>query len=289
MQQFRSQERILNKHWGGKEENQNNIVEQRRKIGQYQGTKRENRSYVKVPRRKTRHIMRSHGGTQGYIGKFLVLYWWPCMARRAGPDYEGNIAFFPILPFSMAIFSGGYSQGQQQSGCKRGGGRTWINEFTIRVWNCFNKTYQFYSVVEFTNILLIGTVSRDNLYSIFFIDHIILNLLEILFEDFKFWQIFTVLLNQKGNCRCTVGYTGESGLVGVAYAGGVGLTGVANTGYSTKKIFLTQTHRCRLQRGVWTHRCRIHWWVQTPWWANTGESIKVQPSKPANALKGTIP
>jgi hypothetical protein len=31
-----------------------------------------------------------------------------------------------------------------------------------------------------------GTVSRDNLYSIFFIHHILLVLLEVLYEDFKF-------------------------------------------------------------------------------------------------------
>jgi hypothetical protein len=36
------------------------------------------------------------------------------------------------------------------------------------------------------NRTLKGTVSRDNLYSIFFITHILLVLLEVLYEDFKF-------------------------------------------------------------------------------------------------------
>jgi hypothetical protein len=44
-----------------------------------------------------------------------------------------------------------------------------------------------------------GIVSRDNPYSIFFIDHIPLVLLEVLYGDFKFWRIFAVLFNQKGN------------------------------------------------------------------------------------------
>jgi hypothetical protein len=44
-----------------------------------------------------------------------------------------------------------------------------------------------------------GTVSRDNPYSNFFIDHILLVLLEVLYEDFKFQGIFAVLFNQKGN------------------------------------------------------------------------------------------
>ncbi len=55
-------------------------------------------------------------------------------------------------------------------------------------------------------------MSRDNLYTIFFIDHILLVLLEVIYEDFKFRPIFAVLFNQKA-------YTGESGLLGVAYAG----------------------------------------------------------------------
>ncbi len=46
--------------------------------------------------------------------------------------------------------------------------------------------------------MLKGTVSRDNLYSIFFIHHILLVLLEVLYEDFKFRRIFAVLFNQKG-------------------------------------------------------------------------------------------
>ncbi len=44
-----------------------------------------------------------------------------------------------------------------------------------------------------------GTVSRDNLYSIFFIDYILLVLLEVIYEDFKFRRIFAMLFNQKGN------------------------------------------------------------------------------------------
>jgi hypothetical protein len=42
-----------------------------------------------------------------------------------------------------------------------------------------------------------GTVSRDNPYSIFFIDHILLVSLEVLHGDFKFLRIFAVLFNQK--------------------------------------------------------------------------------------------
>jgi hypothetical protein len=72
-------------------------------------------------------------------------------------------------------------------------------------------------------------MSRDNLSSIFFIGHILLVLLEVLYEDFKFLRIFTVLFNQKGNSP-NVGYTGESGLLGVAYAVESGLTGVGYTG-----------------------------------------------------------
>jgi hypothetical protein len=49
------------------------------------------------------------------------------------------------------------------------------------------------------NNFLKGTVSRDNLYSIFFIDHSLLVSLEVLYEDFKFRRIFAVLFNQKGN------------------------------------------------------------------------------------------
>jgi hypothetical protein len=76
-----------------------------------------------------------------------------------------------------------------------------------------------------------GTVSRDNLYSIFFIGHILLVLLVVLYEDFKFRRI----------SLC----------------------------YTTKK----ETRRCRLHRGVWTLRC----------------SLLIQPSRPANTHKGTIP
>ncbi len=47
--------------------------------------------------------------------------------------------------------------------------------------------------------VLKGTVSRDNLYSIFSIDHILLVLLEVLYEDLKFRRIFAVLFNQKWN------------------------------------------------------------------------------------------
>ncbi len=56
-----------------------------------------------------------------------------------------------------------------------------------------------------------------------------------------------------------VGYTSESGLLGVAYAGQSGLTGVGYTG----KFGLPDV-------------------------ACTGES-SVQTSRPANALKGTVP
>ncbi len=56
-----------------------------------------------------------------------------------------------------------------------------------------------------------------------------------------------------------VGYTGESGPLGVAYAGESGLTGV---GYTSK--------------------------LGLPGVAYTGESL-VQSSRPANALKGTVP
>jgi hypothetical protein len=41
--------------------------------------------------------------------------------------------------------------------------------------------------------------SEDNPYSIFFTDHILLVLLEVLYGDFKFRRIFAVLLNQQGN------------------------------------------------------------------------------------------
>ncbi len=65
-----------------------------------------------------------------------------------------------------------------------------------------------------------------------------------------------------------VGYTGESGLLDVAYSGESGLTGVAYTEDFT---------------GVgYTSESRL------PGAAYTGESL-VRPSKPANALKGTVP
>jgi hypothetical protein len=60
-----------------------------------------------------------------------------------------------------------------------------------------------------------GTMSRDNLYTNFFIDHILLVLLDVLYGDFKFRRIFAVLFNQKRKLA-GVGYTGESGLLGVA-------------------------------------------------------------------------
>jgi hypothetical protein len=68
-------------------------------------------------------------------------------------------------------------------------------------------------------------VSRDNLYSIFFFDHILLVLLEVFFEDFKFCCVI-----QPNRKLASVGYTGESGLLGVAYAGEAGLTSVGYTG-----------------------------------------------------------
>jgi hypothetical protein len=56
-----------------------------------------------------------------------------------------------------------------------------------------------------------------------------------------------------------IGYTGESGLLGVGYTGESGLTGVGYTGKS-----------------------------RLPSVAYTDESL-VQPSRPANALKETVP
>jgi hypothetical protein len=54
------------------------------------------------------------------------------------------------------------------------------------------------SAFKFNISLVKGTVSRDNLYSIFFIHHILLVLLEVLYEDFKFRRIFADLFKQKG-------------------------------------------------------------------------------------------
>jgi hypothetical protein len=56
-----------------------------------------------------------------------------------------------------------------------------------------------------------------------------------------------------------VGYTGKSGLLGVGYTGKSGLTGA---GYTSES--------------------------RLPGVAYTGESL-VDPSRPANALKGTVP
>jgi hypothetical protein len=70
-----------------------------------------------------------------------------------------------------------------------------------------------------------GTVSRENLYSIFSIDHILLVLLELLDEDLKFRRII-----QPKRKLASVGYTGESGLLSVAYTGESGLIGVGYTG-----------------------------------------------------------
>ncbi len=70
------------------------------------------------------------------------------------------------------------------------------------------------------------TVSRDNLYSTFFINHILLVLQEVLYEDLIFCRgVIQSLRNLAG-----VGYTDESGLPCVTYAGESGLTGVGNTG-----------------------------------------------------------
>jgi hypothetical protein len=77
-------------------------------------------------------------------------------------------------------------------------------------------------------LFLTETVSRDNFYSIFFINHTLLVLLEELHEDFKFRRIFTVLFNKKGNSP--VCYTVESGLLGVAYTRESGLTDVGYIG-----------------------------------------------------------
>ncbi len=63
--------------------------------------------------------------------------------------------------------------------------------------------YKFSTAMKFPTISRYcpfkGTVSRDNLYSIFFIDHILLGLPEVIYGDFKFRRIFAVLFNQKGN------------------------------------------------------------------------------------------
>ncbi len=56
-----------------------------------------------------------------------------------------------------------------------------------------------------------------------------------------------------------IGYTGESGFLGVGYTGESGLTGVGYTGESRLPVV-----------------------------AYTSESL-VQPSRPANALKGPVP
>ncbi len=61
-------------------------------------------------------------------------------------------------------------------------------------------------------------MSQDNPYSIFFIDHILFVLLEVLYGDFKFRRIFRCVIQPKRKLA-GVGYTGESGLLGVAYAG----------------------------------------------------------------------
>jgi hypothetical protein len=50
--------------------------------------------------------------------------------------------------------------------------------------NIFFKIYYASSIIAALIITLKGTVSRDNPYSNFFIDHILLVLLEVLYGDF---------------------------------------------------------------------------------------------------------
>jgi hypothetical protein len=130
-------------------------------------------------------------------------------------------------------------------------------------------------------------MSRDYLYYIFFINHILLVSLEVLYEDFKFRRIFAVLFNLKGESELLgVAYAGKSGLTSVGFTGMFELLGVAYTSESRssvwptqgtpQKFFLKKAYLCRLHRGVWTHWCRLHWqlWthqcrlhrrIQTPW------------------------
>ncbi len=92
-----------------------------------------------------------------------------------------------------------------------------------------------------------------------------------------------------------VGDTGESGLLGVAYARGSKLTGVTYTEDSTQKIFshkITGVGYTRESVG-YTGESGLTGMGYTgesklPGVAYTGESL-VQTSRPANALKGTIP
>jgi hypothetical protein len=161
-------------------------------------------------------------------------------------------------------------------------------------------------------------VSRDNLYSIFSIDHILLVLLKVLYGDFKFRRIFVCYSTKKvtGRCRlhwrvwtprCSLRW--ESELTGVGYTGKFGLPGVAYPGeyrsseWPTQRtpqtIFLTKNHSVGYTgesgllgvgytgesglTGVgYTGESRF------PDVAYTGESL-VQPSRPANALKETVP
>ncbi len=71
-------------------------------------------------------------------------------------------------------------------------------------------------------------MSRDNPYSIFFIDHIPL-LLEVLYGEFKISANVRCVIQPKRKLA-GVGYTSESGLLGVAYAEEAGLTSVGYTG-----------------------------------------------------------
>jgi hypothetical protein len=86
-----------------------------------------------------------------------------------------------------------------------------VSEIGLKVFKLFLRTsmetlqdylgcfYREPLVVPSSNSTgLKGTVSRDNLYWIFFIHHILLVLLQVLLEDFKFRRSFAVLFNQKG-------------------------------------------------------------------------------------------
>jgi hypothetical protein len=72
-----------------------------------------------------------------------------------------------------------------------------------------------------------GPVSRDDFYSTFFFNHILLVLQDVLYDDFKFCRIFAVLFSHKGTLP------------------------VLATPMSLESL-------CSLGRGVRTHRCRLH-------------------------------
>ncbi len=159
-----------------------------------------------------------------------------------------------------------------------------------------------------------GTVSRDNPCSIFFIDHILLVLLEVLNGEFSLcystnrkahrcrlhrwvWTPRCSLRRGVWTHRCRLHRQVRTPRCSLHR--GVQILSVAYTEDSTKNFFPQKitgvgytggvwTPRYRLHRGVWTHWCRLHRRVQTPGVDYTGESL-VQPSRPVNALKGTVP